>query len=516
MSERRARAEIDLPQSILEHALFLIVGIVLVGSPVVAHLAGQAAGVALCVVWSLVAAIYVRAAVPALLLFAYQFQNVFVSVVSPWIADSAAFNAARGYNFLITVTVWLWIVGGHCLSPRARVPRLNAFLMPSILALAVIGFYFCIGLLRDPYAAVVYLRNIVTPFLVFQVALIIAVDGPGDRLRYARGTIYLFLAYGTAELVFRDSLFDLFQVRSFMAFSLADLTKSGEWIEIMRKTGRVIRDLQDTQIVSFMNMDLFGDLGLKFYRLLGPSFHPISFGYGLLLSAFLLLHWRQPILFAVALALLVAVGAKGALICLTLSLGALAFDRVRPQLTIAVFLGTLTLYAVFVIIIGRAGGDFHVLGLLGGLHSFLGAPWGVGLGAGGNLAGDATRIDWEKAQAIGRTDWPVESAVGVLLYQVGPGALVLLAVPIHAALSAWRLARASTVPSLRLFALGVLGTTMNGLFQEEALFAPLALGAMMIGLADRLGEALTRPDDVGAPEALRSRSHPKTPRDITA
>ncbi|MFC6776295.1 hypothetical protein [Methylobacterium gregans] len=60
--------------------------------------------------------------------------------------------------------------------------------------------------------------------------------------------------------------------------------------------------------------------------------------------------------------------------------------------------------------------------------------------------------------------------------------------------------------SLRLFALGTLAVTLNGLFQEEALFAPLALGGMMIALADRLGDGLSRVSSgadvrtAGAPE----------------
>ncbi|GLS51918.1 hypothetical protein GCM10007886_01000 [Methylobacterium gregans] len=499
-----------VPRAVLEHALFLTIAVALVGVPIVAHLASPAAAIALCAAGSVVAAVYVRAAIPALLIVAFQFQNLFVSLVSPWLADTPAFNAARGYNFIITASVWLWIIGGYCLAPRARSRQLDALLWPSVLALGVIGLYFGLGLARDPYAAVVYLRNAVTPFLVFQLTLVIAADGPGDRLRFLRAPVYLLLAYGLAEFLARDALFDLIQANSYMTFSLADIARSGEWIETMRKTGRVLRDLQDTQIVSFLNTDLFGFSAIRMYRMLGPNFHAISFGYGLLLAAFLLLRWRQPVLFCLAVGLLVLVGAKGALICLALCCAALLLDRVRPAATLPVFLAVLGLYASAVIVTGRASGDYHVLGLFGGLHAFLGAPWGAGLGAGGNLAGDATRIDWEKAQAIGRTDWPVESAFGVLLYQVGPGVLVLCAVPLCAALAAWRLSRAvpgrDRMRSLRLFALGTLAVTLNGLFQEEALFAPLALGGMMIALADRLGDGLSRVSSgadvrtAGAPE----------------
>lgn len=481
-----------VPRVVLEHTLFLTVAIALVGLPILTHLASPAAAMALCAAGSIIAAIYVRAAAPALLLFAYQFQNLFVSVVSPWLADTTAFNAARGYNFIITACLWLWIIGGYCLAPRARNRHLDAILWPSVLALGVIGIYFCIGLARDPYAAVVYLRNAVTPFLVFQLALVVAADGPGDRLRFLRVPVYLLIVYGFTEFLFRDVLFDLIHANSFMTFSLADIARSGEWIETMRKTGRVLRDLQDTQIVSFLNTDLFGFSSLKMYRMLGPNFHAISFGYGLLFAAFLLLRWRQPALFCLAVVLLVLVGAKGALVCLALCCAGLVLNRVRPAATLPVFIAALVLYAGAVIVLGRASGDYHVLGLFGGLHAFVGSPWGAGLGAGGNLAGDATRINWEKAQAIGHTDWPVESAFGVLLYQVGPGVLFLCAVPIRAAFAAWRLSRIVPVRNLRLFALGTLVVTLNSLFQEEAFFAPLALGGMMIALGDRLGDGLSR------------------------
>ncbi|MFC6776296.1 hypothetical protein [Methylobacterium gregans] len=235
-----------------------------------------------------------------------------------------------------------------------------------MLALGVIGLYFGLGLARDPYAAVVYLRNAVTPFLVFQLTLVIAADGPGDRLRFLRAPVYLLLAYGLAEFLARDALFDLIQANSYMTFSLADIARSGEWIETMRKTGRVLRDLQDTQIVSFLNTDLFGFSAIRMYRMLGPNFHAISFGYGLLLAAFLLLRWRQPVLFCLAVGLLVLVGAKGALICLALCCAALLLDRVRPAATLPVFLAVLGLYASAVIVTGRASGDYHVLGLFGG------------------------------------------------------------------------------------------------------------------------------------------------------
>ena len=58
--------------------------------------------------------------------------------------------------------------------------------------------------------------------------------------------------------------------------------------------------------------------------------------------------------------------------------------------------------------------------------------------AGGNLSENFASIDWSAAQQAGAVDGAVESAIGVLLYQMGIAALVPLAFYFMIAMKAWR------------------------------------------------------------------------------
>jgi hypothetical protein len=122
--------------------------------------------------------------------------------------------------------------------------------------------------------------------------------------------------------------------------------------------------------------------------------------------------------------LLLFVGAKGALALLLFSLAfcfvARFYTSVLAPLGLAALLAG---YALFVFWTGVQIGDFHVLGLICGLNGFLTNPIGHTLGQGGNLSVDFAAIDWVKYQHAGATDIAVESAVGVLFYQMGVAAI---------------------------------------------------------------------------------------------
>jgi hypothetical protein len=178
--------------------------------------------------------------------------------------------------------------------------------------------------------------------------------------------------------------------------------------------------------------------------------------------------------------LLVIIGSKGALMMLLLTsifLGLSRLITVRPLFWAAVaFLGV---YAVATIIIGREIRDYHVIGLMGGLEGFASNPIGRGLGAGGNLSLNMATMDWNRSQALGHTDTAVESAIGVLLYQMGVAGLALCVATVWIARRAWSQFLETRRTGAAIAAFGLLAISANGLFQEEALFAPLALGIMM-------------------------------------
>ena len=175
-------------------------------------------------------------------------------------------------------------------------------------------------------------------------------------------------------------------------------------------------------------------------RLQGPNFHSISFGYALaIISGFVAVHGRLLLPLA-ALPLLLAVGAKGALALLLIALAFCFVSRFYQGVLLPIGLASiLALYAAFAFISGLQIGDFHVLGLIGGINGFLSNPAGHSLGAGGNLSTNFAGIDWSKYQHEGATDIAVESAAGVLLYQMGVAGVAVIAIYLWLARTAWRL-----------------------------------------------------------------------------
>jgi hypothetical protein len=193
-------------------------------------------------------------------------------------------------------------------------------------------------------------------------------------------------------------------------------------------------------------------------------------------------------------------GVKGSALLLILTL-AIGFSwRVSPNIRLSLFASAALLvsYAAFGIITGMRNGDFHVIGLLGGVHGFLRKPWGHGIGVGGNLSATVLQggLSWEEWQKTG-VDFALESAVGVLLYQVGVAAmavfwpiLVLLRGVYSRITQRARLLgnHMALFRSDLLFA-SIVVTLVNGLFQEEA-YSPYALGLLTIFGGVLAGNAL--------------------------
>ena len=145
-------------------------------------------------------------------------------------------------------------------------------------------------------------------------------------------------------------------------------------------------------------------------------------------------------------------------------------------------LGILLIYVISGIVIGLRVQDYHVLGFVGSINGFLANPFGRGIGAGGSVG--TASIDWSLAQHVGSTDIATESAIGVLLYQMGVAGMLIVAVLVWLSLKLWHfyLRFGDRLAAAMAFALLIM--TANGIFQEEALFAPLALGfvAALAGL----------------------------------
>ena len=129
---------------------------------------------------------------------------------------------------------------------------------------------------------------------------------------------------------------------------------------------------------------------------------------------------------------------------------------------------------------GSTHGDYHVLGMIAGVKGFLHNPFGQGLGLGGNLSSTTVNVNWEHAQRVGATSVPMESAIGVMLYQMGIGRLVFFGFLAALAVAAYRLLVKTGDLDFLFSFVAVVALSANAVLQEEAFYSPLALGLCML------------------------------------
>jgi hypothetical protein len=222
-------------------------------------------------------------------------------------------------------------------------------------------------------------------------------------------------------------------------------------------------------------------------RIVGPNFHPISFAYLLAVFAVILSATGRWWIMLLTFPLVLAIGSKGALVLVTIATFVLLLVSYVPAARrLWLYVALLGCYAAAGIVTGIHSTDYHVLGFIGGLRGFAGNPLGHGIGVGGNLSMNmAEALNWSRSQNLGYTSVAVESAIGVLLYQMGIGAAAIVALWAWVGAKLWRLYRTSLVPIFAASSIAVLTVLVNGIFQEEALFAPLGFG-LVAGFAGLL------------------------------
>jgi hypothetical protein len=460
------------------------------GMPILGHLAGQPIGIAICVVLGLLIAGFAAPTLPVVLVFSYLFQNLAVSLVSPEIVDLSEFKAIRGYNFLLTATTWLVVVGRYWVDRASFERGFRVLMNVSFLAFGLVGIYFLIGLPSNPMNAAIYLRNIATPLMLFEIFAVVAA-----RFRLtihaAFGVMaYAIVAYGYAELFFHEAWLRLVNGDMYLQLTNKEWHDAGVWVKQMHETGQVFRSDLESLEVAFLNTPLLGDLGITISRLLGPNFHPISYAYALGFFSLISAGTGGMIYLAFSLPLLLIIGSKGALVLVLMTMAGFFGSKVLgKRWFIWPYLAMLAAYAAAGIMVGLQSEDYHVIGFIGGMKGFLQNPLGHGLGSGGNLSLDMSLLDWSRSQHLGHTDVAVESAIGVLLFQMGVAGFVLLACIATLAWHAWKLYLNENDRLTGIAALGLLTVLVNGIFQEEALFSPLALGVMMALLGLVLGRS---------------------------
>jgi len=455
----------------------IALAILATGLPVLFHLAGAPAGIAICVLLGLVIANFAAPALPTALIFAYLFQNLFVALVSPQLEDLSAFNSARAYNFILSAVAWIVLSSSYWMRRERFDRRFRLIMNVTTVALAFIGIYFVVGMASNPASAAVYLRNIAAPFLLLQIFALVFYR---YRVGMAGPLILIGLAsavFGYLEIFAHNPFFRLINGDTYLNIRLREAFDTGTWVNEMRQSGFVLRSYLDMLRIEFLNSPIFADLGLHALRLVGPNFHSISFAYALAFFSVVLTAGRHWWFALIALPLLIVIGSKGALIFVLLIIAALALTRgFRGNSLLWCYAAVLAIYAALGILLGIRIQDYHVIGFFGGLNGFLRNPLGYGIGSGGNLSVDASAINWNQYQHLGEADIALESAVGVLLYQMGIFGIFLLCVLGWLALRLWALHVRSNDRLLAVGALALLTIIVNGIFQEEALFAPLALG----------------------------------------
>ncbi|MHC2337373.1 hypothetical protein [Bradyrhizobium sp. USDA 4454] len=476
------RAEIA-PRPLLAGDLIPALGIAVASIAFAPIMQAANAGLTI-VVESLIGCAIVLAApayAPSIAIFIIFFQNLFVSILSSYIAGEQEMEFVKGYNFLVCAVMWLVTLALYALRQRAHSPEIDRIMKWGLIALATVTVYFLLGATQDPRPALVYLRNIALPVFLFQLSLLTAATFEVRATPFLATVAALLIVCGYVELLFRDVWLYITNGYTFWGFDELKATRTGAWEADMRATGNVPVDLLDRFRFNFLNSPLFEDLGLSsILRIFGPNMSPISFGYGVAFSILFLFSVGYRWLALAAIPLLICCSVKGALILVIF----VAFAWTSTWLlgavtTLVVGLGALALYVMVAIHVGLQIGDFHVIGFMGGWNGFLQNPFGRGLGVGGNFGEGYFSIDWSAAQQAGSVEGAVESAVGVLLYQMGIASLVPLGFFFAMALKAWRLYAQSGNLTQGLAAFGSIVVLVNGIFQEEALFAPPALGLLL-------------------------------------
>jgi hypothetical protein len=458
----------------------LMLAAVVTGLPVLAHLVSPTLGIAICLILGTLVANFAAPMLPPILVFSYLFQNLFVSLASPQIVQLSDFNAIRGYNFLLTATAWLVIIIHYWTGRASFDGKFRTVMNVSFWALGLIGLYFVIGLQSNLMSAVIYLRNIVVPLMLFNIFAVV-----GLRFKLTIHTAFLAMAYALvaycyAELFFQEPLLKLVNGDVYLRLGFQEWHDAGVWVKQMQDTGRVARSDLDALETGFLNTPFLADLGIKLTRLQGPNFQSVSCAYAIGFFSLILAGTGGFVYWLLSLPLLFIIGSKGALAMVLFAMTGFAASRlVGGRWLFWPYVASLVGYAVAGIMIGMQAGDFHVIGFLAGFDEFLRNPLGHGLGVGGNLSVNHALIDWGRSQQLGHTDAPVESAVGVMLSQMGLAGVAVLACVAWIGWRAWALYLQVHDSLLGIAALALMIVLFNGIFQESALFSPLALGLIM-------------------------------------
>lgn len=484
-----------------EAPLHLFTAILLLFLCITAFLVSTPLGIALAFLLTLGLAIAMPASIPLILISAFLLQNMIIATFSPLVSGDSAFDTVRGVNFVILVAAYGTFLLATFIHPNRLQPGVRKAVLASLLVLAVVLFFLALGAVRgEPRDAIVYFRNTITPIACFFIAIIAASQ---YRVAVSKGIVWLgslAIVYGYCELIFKFDFLRLFNGEQYVELQMARQIASGYWETALLETGFVLRNLTDLMMTDFFNLSLFKDVFPRVFRLQGPNFHPISFAYALSIIATWQLLRGKWLFTILAMPLLLVIGSKGAMVLLLLAICVkIGMKIMTPFTVIVLFIGATITWILAALVVGMSTGDYHVLGFFAGIREFVIFPVGQGLGIGGNLSSStAGKLDWGLAQSTGSTQIPVESAIGVMLYQMGVFAFIFFGFILSLAKTNYKIYIATRDGSFLFGFVSLIVLTANAVLQEEAFYAPLVLGLVLTLVGTAMGEHYRRTESTAA------------------
>lgn len=412
-------------------------------------------GMALCVALLVGAFAYDRLLGFATLVCVTLLQNFSLALLAENIQSRRDLNLLQGLNFLALATF-----GGIALLEMLRSElqetRRTARGVAALLAILVV--YAGIGAARESVlSAAAYFRYYSNGILFICAGYYVAMQyRPAAVSRVVGYALAISAAITVLELVFGLSWYTLVGIDRFMQ---------------VKREYQADFDLTAFVAQRFLNLPFFD--GMQSYRALGTVIHHVSQGYVLAALVVLAVGYRKYLLAAGAFVLVVTTGVKGAIILSLFCPLFVAANRLPPFLFKGAFVAWAAVYISGAIVVGLLIQDQHVIGLLTAIRKFPSAPFGVGLGVGGNLADSTVEAyavgqAWEVWRESGAAEHALESAVGVLLYQVGIPAIALVVFLVRVVRDGLARANPEDAGIARVIAIALTIVLTNGLFQEEA------------------------------------------------
>ena len=478
-----------MPGWVAAGLLDVIAGFALLALSVTCFAISTPFGIGCSFVLTLGLCIILPASMPLVIIISFLFQNMIVAAFTPLVPNDEVFDALRGANFVMLMTAYGAFILASFQTRLRAVPGVRPWLLASFGLLVLVSFYLVLGAINgEPKDAIVYFRNTISAVACFHIGLVAASLNRVNLIRPLLWIGALAICYGYFELIFNFSFLSLFNGDIYIERNMRNQIDTGAWERVLSETGFVFRGLEDLMMTSFFNTPLLADIFPKVFRIGGPNFHAIAYAYALSVISIFLLFGGRWILPLVALPLLVIIGSKGAMVLLVLAIAVKIGLQIMPARPVLILLvGASALWIASAIALGIRSGDYHVLGFFAGLRDFPANPIGRGLGLGGNLSSTSETIDWSAAQATGSTIVPMESAIGVMLYQMGVGALLFVGFLIALAEKCRRIFERTGDQSFLFGTVGIVVLTANAILQEEAFFSPLALAFCLILVGVLLG-----------------------------